>query len=115
MRHKHRKKVYLSSLIIACLITALVFGIGGFLAGNATSGTNIITTGHSRNTAHFTCKECGYSFNDLSTFRVEYNHTWHYYYCPSCGELLTSDVGDNPMNNMITNDTYSRHVINNWD
>lgn len=124
MKHNHKKKVFLSDLIVACLFVAIVFGIGGFLTGtllankqtdiNTNNAEPVSQTTPTPSTLHFTCKECGYSFNDLVTLRVEYISTWHYYYCPSCGELLTSDVNGNPIKNITTIDTYSRKVTDNW-
>ena len=63
-------------------------------------------------TPHYSCIKCNYSFNDLSPLRVESHSGNHYYFCPSCGELLTSDYKYNALENLFT----LYHVVkDNWN
>ena len=148
--NRRRKRVFLSDFIISCLVIALVFGIGGFIAGRLTAlrelytqdtekQINAISENESsvysvyeetpssiqdkpsetpaptQSISHFTCNKCQYSFNDLSELRLEKSGSIHMYYCPTCGEVLTSDMNGNALTALSYHDYYKTKVTDNWN
>lgn len=117
MNHR-RRRVYMSDLVIACIVVAILFGTAGFILGHKFSGKDMSlgsSSSETHNTHHYSCSACGYSFDDLSTLRVERIQIHHFYYCPGCGELLTSDVNGNAIENMTAIDENKDKVKDNWN
>lgn len=114
---KKRKTVFLSHFLIASIFITIISGCLGYVLGSVvTSNMNAdAEESHGvQSDSHYSCSTCGYSFNDLSSLRMEYNNTNHFYYCPTCGELLTSDHRGNAITNMSTVDLYRSKVTDNW-
>ena len=110
-RRKRRRN---NGPLILTLTIALVFGVGGFLIGRATARMGITSlTTITEQHKHYSCAKCGYEFDNLSELRLEISHAWHYYSCPMCGELLTSDVNGNAIDSINTS-TYKGRTIDNY-
>ena len=132
-KNNYEIKNYFMIIILGFILIAFIFGVGGFFIGRLSAQYNTVLTAlNGQNTAdsvstddasadvepatcRFSCKTCGYAFNDLRSLRVEFggaNNT-HRYYCLSCGELLTTDEDGNALDTMVNDPTYSKKIINN--
>ena len=82
-------------LVLCFLLVATISFFAGYLVKDSNINTLQEQQIVSQKEKHYQCKVCGYEFYNLSNLRLEkgsagYNHS--YYYCPSCGEMLTSNA-----------------------
>ena len=115
--HEISKKWIYPAFVI---VVAVACFSSGFLIGEhsnrsekgwGTSSNTEYSMGYSEESStnegpHYMCKKCSYGFNGLSSLVMQQGSRGnYYYYCPMCGELLTSNYGGNPLDNMF--DSYS--------
>ena len=109
---KNNKSI-LSLLAIVLSIIAIVLSLYSVISLKSYKSQSSSTQNPDNiSTQHYSCKKCGYSFNDLSSLRMEISSATgiHSYLCPSCGEILTNDMKGNAIESL---NEYG-FVVDNW-
>ena len=108
---------YITIIISVVALVVSIIALGKVLGvqrqpGNVNSAQTVVEN----QGPHYSCAKCNYSFDDLRSLRMEEGGTNHFYYCPSCGELLTSDVRGNAIDSMFDEELsyYNGKTIDNW-
>ena len=97
-------------LVLCFLLVATISFFAGYLVKDSNINTLQEQQIVSQKEKHYQCKVCGYEFYNLSNLRLEKNSSY-YYYCPSCGELLTStSVAHNALSDEAFN-AYGKTII----